>query len=175
MSSARCTPTPGRPKGSRRIQAELTLGRGITVGFHAVELPVAPRRPAGRHRPPQVPAWPATRSDRQRPGPAAPQRPRPAVGHRQHRTPTREGKLSCAVVLDACSRRVIGWSIATTPTAALVTGALGMAIESGKPAAGTLIHSDQGCNAPPGRSASGPRRLGWCPQWVASAPATTML
>jgi putative transposase len=39
---------------------------------------------------------------------------------------------------------VIGWSIATTPTAALVTGALGMAIESGKPAAGTLIHSDQG-------------------------------
>jgi len=88
--------------------------------------------------------------------------------------PTREGKVYCAVVLDACSRRVIGWSIATTPTAALVTGALGMAIESGKPAAGTLIHSDQGCNAPPGRSASGPRRLGWCPQWVASAPATTM-
>jgi putative transposase len=58
--------------------------------------------------------------------------------------PTREGKLSCAVVLDACSRRVVGWSIDATPTAALVTNALGMAIESRRPAAGTLIHSDQG-------------------------------
>ena len=35
--------------------------------------------------------------------------------------PTREGKLYCAVVLDACSRRVVGWSIDATPTAALVT------------------------------------------------------
>jgi putative transposase len=58
--------------------------------------------------------------------------------------PTREGKLYCAVVLDACSRRVVGWSIDTTPTAALVTNALGMAIQSRKPTAGTLIHSDQG-------------------------------
>jgi putative transposase len=66
-------------------------------------------------------------------------RPDPYTEH-----PTREGKVYCAVVLDACSRRVIGWSIETTPTAALVTNALGMAIESRKPAAGTLIHSDQG-------------------------------
>jgi transposase InsO family protein len=58
--------------------------------------------------------------------------------------PTREGKPYCAVVLDACSRRVVGWSIDVTPTAALVTNALGMAIQSRKPAAGTLIHSDQG-------------------------------
>jgi putative transposase len=28
--------------------------------------------------------------------------------------PTREGKLYCAVVLDACSRRVVGWSIDAT-------------------------------------------------------------
>ncbi len=58
--------------------------------------------------------------------------------------PTREGKLYCAVVLDACSRRVVGWSIDATPTAALVTNALGMAIQSRKPTAGTLVHSDQG-------------------------------
>jgi hypothetical protein len=44
--------------------------------------------------------------------------------------PTREGKLYCAVVLDACSRRVVGWSIDASPTAALVTGTLGMAIQS---------------------------------------------
>lgn len=33
---------------------------------------------------------------------------------------TREGKLYCAVVLDAYCRRVVGWSIDASPTAALV-------------------------------------------------------
>ena len=33
------------------------------------------------------------------------------------------------MVLDAFSRRVVGWSIDASPTAALVTNALGMAIE----------------------------------------------
>ena len=41
--------------------------------------------------------------------------------------PTREGKVYCAVALDAYSRRVVGWSIDASPTAALVTHALGMA------------------------------------------------
>ena len=58
--------------------------------------------------------------------------------------PTREAKVYCAVVLDACSRRVVGWSIDANPTAALLTNAPGMAIQSRKPTAGTLIHSDQG-------------------------------
>ena len=35
--------------------------------------------------------------------------------------PTREGKVYCAVVLDAFSRRVVGWSIDASPSAALVT------------------------------------------------------
>jgi transposase InsO family protein len=43
--------------------------------------------------------------------------------------PTREGKVYCAVVLDAFSRRVVGWSISHNPNAALTTNALGMAIE----------------------------------------------
>ena len=33
--------------------------------------------------------------------------------------PTREGKVYCAVVLDVFSRRVVGWSIDASPTAAL--------------------------------------------------------
>jgi putative transposase len=33
--------------------------------------------------------------------------------------PTREGKVYCAVVLDAFSRRVVGWSISHNPTAGL--------------------------------------------------------
>jgi putative transposase len=58
--------------------------------------------------------------------------------------PTREGKVYCAVVLDAYSRRVVGWSIDASPTAALVTNALGMAIDTRTPPAGAIIHSDQG-------------------------------
>jgi len=59
--------------------------------------------------------------------------------------PTREGKVYCAVVLDAFSRRVVGWSIDSQPTASLVTNALGMAIEQRRPQDGrTVIHSDQG-------------------------------
>ncbi|GAA3745576.1 DDE-type integrase/transposase/recombinase [Micromonospora maritima] len=62
---------------------------------------------------------------------------------------TREGKLYCAVVLDTYSRRVVGWSIDASPTAALVTNPLGMAIDSRGPADGTIIHSDQGVPSSP--------------------------
>jgi len=58
--------------------------------------------------------------------------------------PTREGKVYCAVVLDVFSRRVVGWSIDSSPTTALVTNALGMAIDQRGPLAETVIHSDQG-------------------------------
>src|SRR5207248_9182130 len=58
--------------------------------------------------------------------------------------PTREGKVYCCVVLDAYSRRVVGWPVDASPTAALVTSALGMAIDNRRPSAGALIHSDQG-------------------------------
>ncbi|TDD28854.1 IS3 family transposase [Actinomadura sp. KC06] len=58
--------------------------------------------------------------------------------------PTREGKVYCCVVLDVYARRVVGWSIDSTQTAALVTNALGMAIQNRQPPPGTLIHSDHG-------------------------------
>jgi putative transposase len=48
------------------------------------------------------------------------------------------------VVLDSFSRRVVGWSIDTAPTAALVTNALGMAIDRRIPSTGAIVHSDQG-------------------------------
>ena len=47
-------------------------------------------------------------------------------------------------MLDVFSRKVVGWSIDSTQTASLVTNALGMAIDSRRPTAGTLIHSDHG-------------------------------
>jgi putative transposase len=132
--------------GSRRVQAELTLGRGITVGFHAVELLMrraglqgATGRPKYRRGlRPEATASDLVNRQFTRTGPNQLW----VTDITEH--PTREGKLYCAVVLDACSRRVVGWSIDATPAAALVTNALGMAIESRTPAAGTLIHSDQG-------------------------------
>ena len=58
--------------------------------------------------------------------------------------PTREGKLYCCVVLDAWSRRVVGWSLDRRPTATMVNAALGMAVEGRSPGPGALIHSDHG-------------------------------
>ena len=58
--------------------------------------------------------------------------------------PTREGKVYCCVVLDAHSRRVVGWSIDTHQASSLVTNALSMALTNRTPTTGTVIHSDHG-------------------------------
>jgi putative transposase len=55
--------------------------------------------------------------------------------------PTREGKVHCAVVLDAFSRRVVGWSIDSLQTSSLVVNALGMAIEN-RQTERAVIHGD---------------------------------
>lgn len=134
--------------GGRRVHAELTLGRGVNVGHGQVELLM---QRAGLQGVTGRPKWKRTKPDN-------------IASDRVNRTfarsepnqlwvtditehPTREGKVYCCVVLDTYSRRVVGWSIDASPTAALVTNALGMAIDSrlGKTTmAGTVIHSDQG-------------------------------
>ena len=59
--------------------------------------------------------------------------------------PTATGKVYLAVVIDAWSRRVIGWSIADHIRAELVVDALQMAIWRRRPPAGqTVHHSDHG-------------------------------
>jgi putative transposase len=58
--------------------------------------------------------------------------------------PTREGKVYCCVVLDAFSRRVVGWSIDRRCETALVNDALSMASESRSTDAASVIHSDHG-------------------------------
>ena len=60
----------------------------------------------------------------------------------EHRT--YEGKVYCAVVLDTFFRSVVGWSIDSSQTAALVTNALGMAIANRDPQSGVIVHSDHG-------------------------------
>jgi putative transposase len=59
--------------------------------------------------------------------------------------PTDTGKLYCAVVLDAYSRRVVGWSIADHIRSELVVDALQMAIWRRQPPdQQTIAHSDHG-------------------------------
>jgi len=57
---------------------------------------------------------------------------------------TGEGWLYLAVVLDLCSRRVVGWAMADHLRAGLCTDALEMALERRRPAEGLLHHSDRG-------------------------------
>jgi putative transposase len=58
--------------------------------------------------------------------------------------PTSEGWLYLAVVLDLCSRAVVGWSMADHMRAELVNQALAMAIYQRQPAAGLSMHTDRG-------------------------------
>jgi putative transposase len=58
--------------------------------------------------------------------------------------PTREGWLYLAVVEDLYSRRVVGWSMASTMTSRLVVDALEMAVQRRLPGEGLLSHSDRG-------------------------------
>ena len=58
--------------------------------------------------------------------------------------PTGEGWLYLAVVLDLCSRAVVGWAMADHRRAELVNQALAMALYQRRPAAGLMMHTDRG-------------------------------
>jgi hypothetical protein len=72
-------------------------------------------------------------------------RARPALAHRHHRAPTGAGKLYCAAVVDAHSRRIIGLSIAARQTSDIVVDALAIAVtRRNPPHRSTILHSDHG-------------------------------
>lgn len=58
--------------------------------------------------------------------------------------PTWSGFVFLAVVLDAFSRRIVGWSMASHLRTSLVLDALNMAVTQRRPSA-VVHHSDQGC------------------------------
>ncbi len=131
--------------GSKRIHAELTLGLGLQVGHGQVEMLMARaaikglpgnRRPRARHETPTASDLVERMFTREAPNRVW------GTDITKHRT--YEGKVYCAVVLDTFSRRVVGWSIDSSQTAALVTNALGMAIANREPQSGGIIHSDHG-------------------------------
>mgnify|MGYP002400167859 CR=1 FL=1 len=57
---------------------------------------------------------------------------------------TAEGWLYLAVVLDLCSRRVVGWSMSSRLSTDLVLRAFWMAVLARRPPKGLLFHSDRG-------------------------------
>lgn len=131
--------------GARRVYAELTLGLGLQVGHNQVELLMARaaikglpgnRRPRPRHQTPTATDLVERMFTREAPNRWW------VTDITEHRT--YEGKVYCAVVLDTYSRRVVGWSIDSSQTSALVTNALGMAIANRDPQAGAIVHSDHG-------------------------------
>jgi transposase InsO family protein len=131
--------------GARRVHAELTLGLGLQVGHNQVEVLMAraaikglpgTRRPRPRHETPTAADLVERMFTRTQPNRLW------VTDITEHRT--YEGKVYCAVVLDTFSRRVVGWSIDSSQTAALVTNALGMAITNRDPQPGVIVHSDHG-------------------------------
>lgn len=57
---------------------------------------------------------------------------------------TRSGWLYLAAVMDLFSRKIVGWAMAPAMPAELVCAALQMAIAQRQPAAGLIVHTDQG-------------------------------
>lgn len=58
--------------------------------------------------------------------------------------PTRTGWLYVAVILDLCSRRVIGWAMQEKPDQQLTLAALAMAVRQRRVQPGLIHHSDRG-------------------------------
>jgi transposase InsO family protein len=58
--------------------------------------------------------------------------------------PTEEGWLYLAGVMDLCTRKIVGWSMADHMRTDLVADALQMAVARRSPGAGLLHHSDRG-------------------------------
>lgn len=58
--------------------------------------------------------------------------------------PSPEGKVYCAAVMDAFSRRIVGWSIDSRQDSTLVVNALDMAIQNRRPEPGGIVHADHG-------------------------------
>lgn len=66
--------------------------------------------------------------------------------------PTLEGKVFCAVVLDTCSRKIVGPAIDSKQDSTLLVNALDMAIRARIPTPGGIVHADHGVQFTSGHS-----------------------
>jgi putative transposase len=137
----------GETYGSPRVHAELRA-LGVRCGRHRVArlMRVAGLRGCMRSKKRKT-----TRSD-PRTAPAPDLLRREFVAAQPNKVwladityiPTQEGFLYLAFVLDAHSRKIVGWSMASHMKTELVVDALQMAVWRRKPSAGLVHHSDRG-------------------------------
>lgn len=131
--------------GYRRVHAELTLGMGLTCSSRLISVLMTNAGIRGLPGPKRIARLRgvATADD--------------LVNRKFHRLapnelwvtditehPTKEGKVYCAAVLDAYSRRIVGWAIDSRQDATLVVNALDMAIRNRKPKPRGIVHADHG-------------------------------
>jgi putative transposase len=139
----------GGTYGYPRVHADLRLSYGISTSRKRVARLMRALGLAGTHR--RRRPLGVTRRDPRRP--VAPDLVRRAFCPKapdrlwvaditQH--PTAEGWLYLAAIVDAFSRRVVGWSMAAHLKADLVVDALMMAVRHRTPGAGLIHHSDHG-------------------------------
>lgn len=87
--------------------------------------------------------------------------------------PTAQGWLYLVAILDACSRRIVGWAAADHMRTELMLEALTMAVGARRPGPGLIVHADHGSqtgftshdwlaavDAADARASMG--RVGWC-------------
>ena len=137
--------------GWRRVTAELRLGLGRQVNHKRVERLMRERGLSGVTRRRRATGCTRSRATDPRSDDLVHRQFRPDGPDRlwvqdvtQHRTS--EGWVYLAVVIDAWSRRVVGWSIADHMRAELVADAIDMATWRRRPPAGAIAHSDHGSN-----------------------------
>jgi len=138
-----------RSYGSPRVHADLRLGEGIRCGRKRAERLMAQAGIAGiyrrkghgctRRNPDATPAEDLVKRQFNVDGPDRLW----MMDVTEHRTD--EGKVYLGVVVDAWSRRVVGWSIADQMRSELVVDAVQMAVWRRRPPAGQCVaHSDHG-------------------------------
>lgn len=134
--------------GAPRVQAEIRLGQGVRCGRKRVARLMRLAGLAGIHR------CRYRGTTRRHPD----RSPYPDLVQRQFTVtlpnrlwvsdmtqhPTAEGWLYLAVVIDAFSRMVVGWSMGERQTAELVVNAVTMAVGKRRPVGRVIHHSDHG-------------------------------
>lgn len=137
--------------GAPRVHAELVLGHDLQVNHKRVARLMRQAGIQGLYR--RRRSWTTIRDPKATPA--------KDLVHRQFTVdgpnrlwltditehPTVEGKVYCAAVMDAWSRRILGWSIDDNMRKELVVDALGMAVLRRNPEGvdtNTIMHSDHG-------------------------------
>jgi putative transposase len=88
--------------------------------------------------------------------------------------PTAEGKLYLCAVKDACSNRIVGYSISDRMTSQLAVTALANAVAVRGPV-DTVVHSDRAASSAATSTSEPSRTPGCAARWAASVPARTTL